>query len=163
VQLVATPHWGRHERHEVEQPGHDPWIISDGHRAPHGIGDVRDDTVPTAPDLVAEQAEAAEPGHPDGALGDDSTLTSPVVADLGHLDDEATLGRHSHERGVEERATRATLNQRQERLVQLPAEAYDVVAGTEGDPIEVEARKGGKTGTHGLKGSGFGDIRLLRP
>ena len=61
AQLVAAPDRRRHLRHELEQPTRAIGIVAQPARALDRLLDVRNDPVPPAPDLVAEEAEGVGP------------------------------------------------------------------------------------------------------
>ena len=143
VQPIAAPDRSGHTGNQVENPPCDACVVCDSHRAPDGVGDVGDDALAPAPDLIPEEPEPSSPFRSHCALGDHPTLLSPSVANLGHLDDEPTLGSGHHESRVEQRAARAALNQGQESLVELPADPHDVRACAERNPVEVDTRAGG--------------------
>ena len=103
AELVASPDGRRHLRHELEEPPCAVGIVAQAARALDRLGDVRDDTVAPASDLVAEDPEAGLlDALPTGPSGDDAHARQGRPADRRLLDHVPGL-RHAHlERGVVE-------------------------------------------------------------
>jgi hypothetical protein len=90
-------------------------------------------------DLVAEDTEVSGPSRSDDAFCHDAAIFPTVtVRDRGHLDDEWSVGDRD-EGGVVERVPGPSLDESEQRLEDPPADAYDVRASTERQPVEVNA------------------------
>lgn len=74
------------------------------------------------------------------SLHDHTAPSSMRVRNRGHLDDEAAVADDELESGVVEVARTPSLHTRADRLECPPAEAHDVRARTQGDPVENHRR-----------------------
>src|SRR5207248_3351571 len=81
------------------------------------LGNVGDDPVAPAANLVAKEPEASRGSAADGAFGDDAPLGPVAVADRRHLDHESAVRHSDHKRGVVDVALRTALAPRGQRLV----------------------------------------------
>jgi hypothetical protein len=95
------------------------------------LGDIRDDAIAPAAQLVAEVSEASRPAASDRAFGDDATLLAVAVGDWRLLDHEAAL-RHAHlKRRVVKLARRLPLERRCHRLLDASVQPNGVAARAE--------------------------------
>jgi hypothetical protein len=81
-----------------------------------------------------------EPAHPDRPPGHDPAFFPSQVQDRRALDDESVVREPDLQRGVVEIQSRAMLDKRLQRLIELPAQADDVPTCAQGDPVEVDSR-----------------------
>jgi hypothetical protein len=82
-------------------------VVAQSPGAFHGLGDVRDVSVPPQTDLVAEDPKSARPTTADGPGGDDAPLVAAQVSDRRLLDDERRLRDPDLERRVIETGRRS--------------------------------------------------------
>jgi len=92
-------------------------VVRDADRARYRLARIGDRASAPSADLVAKQSEPSGPSCPDRTLGDDATLSSPLVPDRRGLDDEAAVGGVDLQGGMVESTARATLYQGFDRLV----------------------------------------------
>jgi hypothetical protein len=106
-------------------------VVGQAAWALHGLGDVGDDAVAPAAQLVAEDPQSSRPAAADSAFADDATVGAVAVADRRRLDHEPTL-RHAHlKRRVVEIASGPPRQPRRNRLVDLSVQPYRVTARTQ--------------------------------
>ena len=113
MEFVAAPDRRRHLGHKLEQPPSTVGVVAQPTRAFDSLGDVRDNPVTPAPNLVAEQPKATRRSCPDWTHGDDAALAA--LAPGGRLlDDETSLWEAYLECRVVEVAAVAVLEPRRD-------------------------------------------------
>ena len=136
-QLVAAPHGRRYVRHQFEEPSRAVGIVAEPARALDGLGDVRDDPVPPAAHLIAEEPQASRDGRANRTLGDHTTSGGVVDWNRGHLDHEPALRHASLQRRVVEVAHTTTAECRRHGFEQAPVQPHRPTAGPERQPVKV--------------------------
>ena len=136
-ELVAPPHRCRRLRREREHAARDAGVVRQALRGRGRVGDVGNDAVAPAANLVAEEAEAAEPPAPDRTAGD-HVRSRPDAPGGRLLDRDGASPGADAERGVEERTAPAPLPPRDDRLVEEAAPPDDVPARAERQPVQVD-------------------------
>lgn len=117
------------------------WVVRHVHGAPDRLGDVGDDPPSPSSYLVSERAESPGSSRSDRALEDHTAAFAVEVGDRSLLDDESAFGDDDLESGMVEVAPTSSLHTRTDRLEESSAESHDVVARTQGDPIELHGRR----------------------
>ena len=84
------------------------WIVAQSLRAFHRLGDVWDDAVTPAADLVAKNPKAASPARSDRAFCDDAALRAVGITNRRLLDHESSLRYMHHKPGVIQVGNRAS-------------------------------------------------------
>ena len=147
VQLVSAPHGGWDGRHQIEDPLRGSEVVRDADRARYRLARIGDRASAPSADLVAKQSEPSGPCCPDRSLGNDATLSSPLVPNGRGLDDEAAGGDVDLQGGMVESAARATLHEGFDRLVDLPIQSDHLAARAQRNPVEVDC-PGRERGRH---------------
>ena len=113
-------------------------LLAQPSRAFDGLGNVGNDALAPAANLVAKEPEAPEGTYADGTLGGDAALRSfaPRWRLLHH---ESALRQVHLQRRVIEVAAIPVLEQCRERFEDLPVQPYGLAPGAERQPVEVDA------------------------
>ena len=138
VELVASPDGCGHPRHEMEQSPRRILVLRQPLGALDSFANVWDDPITPAPDLVAEDAQAARPAAPDRTSGDGPSLLPIGVWHGTTLDREAALRHVDLERRVVEIEAPPAFQQRHGSLENLAIEPHGVTTGAQGKPVEVD-------------------------
>src|SRR3954451_13165393 len=107
-------------------------------RTRHRVRQIWDGAFAPRPDLVSKQPETTEPVHPDLPFGHDTALMTSNVRNRRRLDDEPVIGKSDLQRGMIEIQSRPSLEGGCECLVEFPAHADNLIAGTQWDPVKVD-------------------------
>src|SRR4029453_18245277 len=122
---------------KLEQPPSTIGVVTERSRAFDSLGDVRDNPVTPAPNLVAEQPKATRRACPDGTYGDDATFAA-LAPGRRLLDDEPSLSKAYLECRVVKVAAVAVLDPRRDPLEDPSVEADRVAAAPQRQPVEVD-------------------------
>ena len=87
-ELIATPDEGWHLRDEIQHPLGMCRLFGQSKRAFDRVFDIWNSTVLPAPNLVAEEPEAACPAGANGTFGNDASVRAKGVPDRCHLNHE---------------------------------------------------------------------------
>lgn len=98
---------------------------------------VRDHSVPPATQLVAKHVEAGRPPGENRTDAHDSTVL-PMRAGWSLFNRVAAIRRADHQCGVIELAVGTTLDGGEDRFIDPPAQAHEVSAGTERNPVQLD-------------------------
>jgi hypothetical protein len=128
VELVATPNRSRHGRHQGKKSMRLKWIFAQSPRAFDRLGDVWDDAVTPATDLVAKNPKAPRPARSDRAFRDDASLRTVGITNWSLLDHESPLGYVHHEPGVIEVASRPSPQSGRYGFVDAPVEPHGMTS-----------------------------------
>jgi hypothetical protein len=115
-------------------------LLAQTSRAFNGLGDVGNDALAPAADLVAEEPEAPEGTCADGTLGDDAVLRS-LTPRRRLLDHEPALRQVDLQGRVVEIAAIAVLESGREPFEDLPVQPNGVAARAERQPVELDAHR----------------------
>jgi hypothetical protein len=133
ARLVPTQGLGRTAR--VQGPGLGASeVVRDADWARDRLVRIGDGATAPSADLVAKQLELSGPSGSDRALGDDASLSSPLVPDRRGLDDEPAVGDAYLQGRMVEIAPRAMSDEGCNRLIDLPIQSDHVAARTQGNP-----------------------------
>ena len=105
------------------------WIVAQSLRAFHRLGDVWDDAVTPAADLVAKNPKASSPARSNRAFGDDASLRTVGITNRSLLDHESSLRYVHHEPGVIQVASRPSPQSCCYRFVDAPIEPHGMTTG----------------------------------
>ena len=138
LQLVATPYRSGKRWKYCQHATRGRDIVRDECGTRDRARDVGDRSVAPAPDLVPEDAPTPGPSRSHRTRRDHPTSFAARIRDRRLLDDEPALGHVDEQGGVVQLATWATVHRRGDGLEQPTADAHDVRAGAQGDPIQLD-------------------------
>jgi hypothetical protein len=130
---------GRSGRNELEEAVCVPLIVAEALGACDCFGDVRDDSLAPAPDLIAEDAEAGKASTSDRTFDRDPPRRAIGVRDGPRVLDHEAPFRHPYlERCVVEVERSPALAACADSLVDVPVEANEVSTRAEREPVEID-------------------------
>ena len=133
VEFVSSPHryWDR--RQEFEQALRTCGIGAD-RRGGHSRVEIRDGASAPSADLIAENAEAAEPLQPYWSFCHNPPCFSMVIGDRGHFDGVSAFGNGDDESGMVDVAGWSPLQQGRNGFERLATEFHHPLPGAKRDP-----------------------------
>ena len=102
----------------------------------HGLGNVGNDALTPAPNLIAKEAETTRTADAHGALGDDAALTI-LTPSRRLFDDVSALGNPHLQGRMKKIATLAVLMPRSKPLEDAPIQLHRVPAGAKREPVKL--------------------------
>jgi hypothetical protein len=139
-QLVAAPDRAGQAANQLQQATGLERIVAEELRAGDRLVGVGDAPVAPAADLVAEHPPAAHPVAGHRALDEHAARWAVAIGDRpAVLDDVAARWHADHQRGVVEVQRSPVLQARVDGLPDAPVEAHEPAAGTQGEPVQLDA------------------------
>ena len=142
VRLVATPHRRRYLRQHFEHTSRAHDRCGHTHGTSDRSTDVRNSAVAPSPDFVAEDAEPTRASDAHRPFGNDASGGAVRIRYRCLFHDESALG-HLHDQcRVVEIASCSVTCPGGQRFEDLPADPYDMGAGSERYPIQIDRGSG---------------------